>query len=74
MRRARDLLSPADDRDRHCVAIDALVRQNLAEVDRKIGDLGALRYELDSRISQCRHGAACECRIKALGRNDTRAA
>lgn len=71
----RDLLSLADDCDRPCAAVDALARQHLAEVDRKLGDLAALRRELDSLIGQCGRGAVSECRIiEALGAKDTRAA
>ena len=73
IRRARDLgfslpqvralLSLADQRRRSCEAVDAIAREHLAEVDRKIADLSALRRELDSIISQCGHGTVAECRI-----------
>lgn len=64
----RDLLSLADDRDRSCEAVDGLARQHLAEVDRKIADLTALRRELGSLVDQCGHGSVSECRIiEALG-------
>jgi Cu(I)-responsive transcriptional regulator len=64
----RDLLSLADDRDRSCEAVDGLARQHLAEVDRKIADLTALRRELGSLVDQCGHGLVSECRIiEALG-------
>ena len=73
IRRARDLgfslpqvralLSLSDQRRRPCEAVDAIAREHLAEVDRKIADLTALRRELDSVISQCGHGTVAECRI-----------
>lgn len=73
IRRARDLgfsldqvralLALAEDRDRSCDAVDAVAREHLGEVDRKIADLQALRRELDSLIGQCRHGKIAECRI-----------
>lgn len=73
IRRARDLgfsleqiralLDLAEERDRSCEAVDAIAREHLDEVDRKIADLEALRRELDSLIGQCRHGRVAECRI-----------
>lgn len=73
IRRARDLgfsidqiralLGLADHRDQSCEAVDAIARQHLEAVERKIGDLEALRRELDRMIGQCRHGTVAECRI-----------
>ena len=63
----RDLLSLADDRGRSREAIDEIARAHLAEIDRKLTDLKALRHELDALLRQCRHGVIAECRIiKAL--------
>lgn len=59
----RGLLSLSDQRDRSCEAVDAIAREHLSEVDRKITDLAALRHELDRIISQCGHGTVAECRI-----------
>lgn len=59
----RTLLSLADDRDRPCGEVDALARQHLEAVDRKIVDLTALRGELSSLIAQCGRGTVAECRI-----------
>jgi Cu(I)-responsive transcriptional regulator len=59
----RELLGLADNRDRPCAAVDAIARQHLAAVDRKIADLKALRRELDELIGQCRRGTVAECRI-----------
>ena len=59
----RALLGLADDRDHPCEAVDALAREHLVEVQRKIRDLTALRRELDSIISQCGHGTVADCRI-----------
>lgn len=58
----RALLNLADQRDRPCEAVDAIALKHLAEVDRKIADLQALRHELDSMITHCR-GTIAECRI-----------
>lgn len=59
----RDLLGLSDQRERSCDAVDAITREHLADVDRKIADLQALRRELDSIISQCGCGTIAECRI-----------
>jgi Cu(I)-responsive transcriptional regulator len=59
----RELLSLSDQRRRSCEAVDAIAREHLTEVDRKIADLAALRRELDSIISQCGHGTVANCRI-----------
>ena len=66
----RELLGLSDQRRRSCEAVDVIAREHLAEVDRKIADLAALRRELDSIISQCGHGTVAECRIiEALSPN-----
>ncbi|HEY0623979.1 helix-turn-helix domain-containing protein [Sphingomonas sp.] len=78
VRRARDLgftldqvralLALSDERDRSCGAVDAVAREHLAEIDRKIADLRALRRELDDLIGQCSQGSISTCRIiEALG-------
>lgn len=59
----RDLLGLSDQGDRPCEAVDAIARQHLTEVNRKIRDLQALRRELDSLIGQCGQGTVAECRI-----------
>lgn len=59
----RDLLGLSDQFNRSCEAVDVIAREHLAEVERKINDLQALRRELDSIISQCRRGTIAECRI-----------
>jgi MerR, DNA binding len=72
-RRARDLgfsieqirvlLDLADQKEQSCEAVDAIAREHLADVKRKLADLSALRRELDSMIGQCRHGTVAKCRI-----------
>jgi Cu(I)-responsive transcriptional regulator len=59
----RELLDLADQRDRSCEAVDVIARQHLAEVERKITDLNALRDELTDVISHCKHGTVADCRI-----------
>jgi Cu(I)-responsive transcriptional regulator len=59
----RELLSLSDQKRRSCEAVDAIARQHLADVDRKIRDLKALRTELNSIINRCSCGTIDECRI-----------
>ena len=59
----RNLLGLADQKDRSCETVDAIAREHLADVDRKIADLKGLRRELDALIRQCHHGTIAECRI-----------
>lgn len=59
----RALLNLADERDRSCKAVDAIAKEHLVEVNRKIADLRALRRELDSMITQCQCGTIAQCRI-----------
>ncbi len=61
--RVRALLGLADERDRPCEAVDAIAREHLAEVERKIADLAALRDELTDLIGRCRHDTVADCRI-----------
>lgn len=73
IRRARDLgftldqvralLGLADNEDKDCCAVDALARDHLSEIDRKIADLKALRRELNDLIGQCRRGKIADCKI-----------
>ena len=73
IRRARDLgfsleqiralLDLAEDREKSSGAVDSIAREHLAEVDRKIADLAALRSELERLIGQRRQGTVAECRI-----------
>ena len=59
----RELLGLSDQPERPCEAVDAIARQHLTEVERKIRDLQALQRELDNIISQCGCGTIAECRI-----------
>ena len=57
------MLDLADQKEQSCEAVDGIAREHLAEVKRKLADLAALRRELESMISRCRHGTVGECRI-----------
>jgi Cu(I)-responsive transcriptional regulator len=59
----RELLGLADQRNRSCARVDAIARQHLAEVERKISDLTAMRRELSTIIDQCGRNVIADCRI-----------
>jgi Cu(I)-responsive transcriptional regulator len=59
----RTLLRLADDRDAPCAEVDALTEGNIAEIDRKIADLQALRTELLRRLEICSKDTIADCRI-----------
>ena len=59
----QELLELADQKDISCKAVDAIAREHLAEIDRKLRDLNTLRSELSNVIVQCGHGTISECRI-----------
>jgi Cu(I)-responsive transcriptional regulator len=59
----RALLDLADQKEQSCQEVDAIAREHLRDVKRKLADLSALRRELDSLIGQCKHGTVAECRI-----------
>lgn len=60
----RAMLALADQPDRPCGEVDALVIEQLHEVERKIADLQRLREELDRLAHICRGGhRIAECRI-----------
>ncbi|WP_353217083.1 helix-turn-helix domain-containing protein [Sandarakinorhabdus sp.] len=73
IRRARDLgfsieqvralLTLSDDRQGDCASIDEIAHTHLAEVERKLADLKALRRELKAVITSCKGGAVADCRI-----------
>lgn len=73
IRRARDLgfsidqvralLDLASDQSRDCGSVDVLANEHLAEIDRKLADLTALRRELSALITSCQGGSISECRI-----------
>ena len=64
LEQVRALLSIAGQRDRSCGTVDAIATEHLAEVDRKIADLAALRRELADAVASCAGGrTVAECRI-----------
>lgn len=64
----RELLEMNAQPDRSCADVDALTRRHLAEVDRRIARLTAMRGELQRMLDECGQGRVCECRvIEVLG-------
>ncbi|QEE39155.1 MULTISPECIES: helix-turn-helix domain-containing protein [unclassified Methylobacterium] len=59
----RELLTMNAHPDRSCTDVDLIARRHLAEVDRRIERLMALRGELDRMISECGQGRVGECRV-----------
>ena len=56
LEQVRALLALADQRERSCADVDALAREHLGEVERKIADLSSLARELRETINRCGHG------------------
>ncbi len=59
------LLHLSDHPDQPCADIDALAQQQLAEVDRRIGQLTTLKAELGRIVAQCAGGTVAECGVVA---------
>lgn len=59
----RALLSISGQREGDCGSVDAIASEHLAEVDRKIADLVALRRELADAVASCAGGLVSDCRI-----------
>ena len=59
----RELLALSDDAGQSCEAVDEIASARLAEVERKIADLSALRSELTRVVGSCRHGTIADCKI-----------
>ena len=59
----RTLLRLADDQGGSCAEVDALTATNIAEIDRKVADLQALRGELVRRLDTCGGATIADCRI-----------
>ncbi len=59
----RALLGISGQRGDDCGAVEAIASEHLIEVDRKIGDLQALRRELAAAVTSCAGGPVAQCRI-----------
>ncbi|MDT0574805.1 helix-turn-helix domain-containing protein [Croceicoccus sp. F390] len=68
MAQVRSLLKLSDNDNHPCAQVDAMARDHLEEIDRKIADLTALRAELAHLLGSCNSDRIGECRIvEALG-------
>jgi len=63
LEQVRDLLRLADNPRESCAEVDVLAASHVAEVDRKIADLRALRTELVERLDSCRRSTVADCRV-----------
>lgn len=59
----RELLAMTEQPQASCHQADSIAQAHLAEVDRRIASLQALRGELSRMIEECGHGRVCDCRI-----------
>lgn len=67
----RELLDLAEDTERSCVEIDAIVRRQRESVRRRIELLQQLEGELDRMLGECSGGRVTDCRVlEALGDHD----
>jgi hypothetical protein len=46
-----------------CHQVDSIARNHLAEIERRIESLRALKAELTRMVDECDHGRICDCRI-----------
>jgi DNA-binding transcriptional MerR regulator len=67
----RELLAMSAQPDQSCAEADRIARRHMSEVDRRIGQLVALRAELQRMVDACGHGRVGDCRvIETLANHD----
>lgn len=59
----RTLVALQEDPDQSCSVADRIAQERLAEVERRIRSLTALRHELELMVEGCRHGHVGQCRV-----------
>lgn len=59
----RELLAMTEQPQSSCHQADSIAQAHLAEIDRRIASLQALRGELSRMVEECGHGRVCDCRI-----------
>jgi DNA-binding transcriptional MerR regulator len=59
----RELLAMSAQPDQSCAEADRIARHHLADVDRRISQLVALRAELQRMVNECGHGRLGDCRV-----------
>lgn len=59
----RELLALSAEPQASCHAADSIALRHLAEIERRLSQLAALRDELRRMIEECGHGRVCNCRV-----------
>lgn len=59
----RELLALTAEPQASCHAADSIALRRLAEIERRIEQLVALRAELRRMVEECGHGRVCDCRV-----------
>ncbi len=59
----RALLAMTREPQASCDAADSIARRHIAEIDRRITHLAALRNELQRMVEACGHGQVCDCQV-----------
>lgn len=59
----KELVGLTDRPEADCALADRIARRHLDAVDRRIGQLQALRSELARMIGECSHGRVADCRV-----------
>ena len=59
----RGLLDLTDQPERSCAAVTEIARGHLAQVDRRLTQLTAMKAELERMIGVCRGGQIADCRL-----------
>jgi DNA-binding transcriptional MerR regulator len=59
----RQLLQLADRPEQPCDRVDAIARQHVSDIDRKIESLATMRTEIQHMLEDCQRGRIGECRI-----------
>jgi DNA-binding transcriptional MerR regulator len=59
----RELLTLSEQPDRPCALVDGIARRHVADIDRRIARLVALRRELQRALDTCGHGRVSDCHV-----------
>ena len=59
----RELLTLSEQPNRPCAEVDSIASRHIADIDRRIAQLVALRRELQHSLDACGHGRIGECRV-----------
>jgi len=59
----RELLAMSAKPGQPCAEVDAMARQHIVEIDRRIAHLVSLRTELQRTVDECGRGQVCDCRV-----------